>query len=173
MSIEVFNKVLMLANKCGQKIIYLHNFGEPLLHPKLELFIKTATRNGIECSFYTNGLLLDSSRIDSLYEAGLRTISISNHIKGTSEKVLEEMKKSKYSLNIEEIYEPVFIHNWCGQIQYDGCTHICSVASEPCIFEKQDAFVVLWNGNISSCCIDCNGLSCSLSIDDLLAKEYI
>lgn len=173
MTLETFNKVLMLAKKCQQKMIYLHNFGEPLLHPKLELFIQTAKEKEIECSFYTNGVMLDSKRIDSLYTAGLRRISISNHIRGASEKALEEIRKSNSNLCIEEIYEPTFIHNWCGQIRYDGCTHICVADSSPCIFEKQNAFVVLWNGDIASCCLDCNGISSSLTIDDLLQEDYI
>lgn len=172
MSIYTFNQVLMLAQKCEQSILYLHNFGEPLLHPKLELFIKMARDKGIECSFYTNGVLLNSERVDSLYNAGLRKISISNHIEHTSEKVLEEMSKSNHSLEIEEIYNPTILHDWCGQVQFDGCTHYCSKENSPCIFEKQNAFVVLWNGDIASCCLDCNGESSHSTVKDLITGEY-
>ncbi len=39
MSMETFKISIKLLKKCGQKIAYLHNFGEPLLHPKIFDFI--------------------------------------------------------------------------------------------------------------------------------------
>lgn len=170
MSLDTFKKVLILAQKCEQNSLYLHNFGEPLLHPNLELFIQMARDKGIECSFYTNGILLDSKKIDSLYHAGLRKISISNHVKGISDKVIEEMKKSYNSLDIEEIYNPTFLHDWCGQVKFEGCTHYCSKSKFPCIFEKQNAFVILWNGDIASCCLDCMG-ECDITVDELIGER--
>ncbi len=172
MSIDTFKKVLLLARKCNQNKIYLHNFGEPLLHPQLEIFIEEAAKNGIECSFYTNGILMKREKIDSLYRAGLRSISISNHVSEISKKVIEEIKYSKYELVIEDIYNPTFIHDWCGQVDYKGCTHICSKSASPCIFERENAFVILWNGDIASCCLDCDGISSKINIDNLLVSEY-
>lgn len=173
MSQATFEQVLLLAKKCGQKYLYLHNFGEPLLHPNLEQYITMAREKGIECSFYTNGILLNSERIKSLFNAGLRRISISNHTKNTSSKVLKEMDKANCYLDIEEVYNPTFLHDWCGQVEFEGCTHLCTKTQTPCIFEKQNAFVVLWNGDVASCCLDCNGISCKSRVEDLINGEYI
>lgn len=172
MSKETFAQVLTLAQKCGQSVLFLHNFGEPLLHPLLEQFIKMAAEKGIECSFYTNGLLLNRERIDRLFQAGLRKICVSNHVKDATQKVLEEVEKSQSHLEIAESYTPTFLHDWCGQVRYEGCSHICSESTEPCIFERQNAFVVLWSGEIAACCLDCNGISSRFTVEELLQREY-
>jgi molybdenum cofactor biosynthesis enzyme MoaA len=49
--------------------------GEPLLHPDLICMVKHAAQLGLCCYVTTNGILL-KERIDDLYEAGLRDITI-------------------------------------------------------------------------------------------------
>jgi len=60
-------------------------------------------------------------------------------------------------------------HDWAGQVQIDqrkGQEHFRN--DVPCIFERQNAFVILWNGDIAACCIDYEGKSVEHNIDDLL-----
>ena len=46
--------------KYHTKFIYLHVMGEPLLHNKLDAFLKIAKENGLATSITTNGTLLES-----------------------------------------------------------------------------------------------------------------
>lgn len=58
--------------------LYFHLMGEPLLHPDLEYFIKTATEKGFKVAITTNGTLLNSQK-DMLLNSGVYKISISLH----------------------------------------------------------------------------------------------
>jgi len=60
--------------------LILNGIGEPLLHPRIEEFIRTARRSMPEGSwvgFQSNGLLIDQGRAESLVEAGLGRICLS------------------------------------------------------------------------------------------------
>src|SRR5262249_27438078 len=66
MSAETFQKTLDLLERCGQKTAFLHNFGEPLLHPDLISFVQKCTTRGIAASFYTNGVLVTDQILQNL-----------------------------------------------------------------------------------------------------------
>ena len=51
--------------------------GEPLLRKDLEEVVAEMTRLGMRCCIVTNGTLLSHTRARSLYEAGMRTASVS------------------------------------------------------------------------------------------------
>ena len=64
----------------GAESLVLNGIGEPLLHPQLEDFIRTAKRlmpEGSWVGFQSNGLLLDEVRAESLVAAGLDRICLS------------------------------------------------------------------------------------------------
>jgi uncharacterized Fe-S cluster-containing radical SAM superfamily enzyme len=64
----------------GAESLVLNGIGEPLLHPQLEDFIRTAKRlmpEGSWVGFQSNGLLLDEARAESLVAAGLDRICLS------------------------------------------------------------------------------------------------
>ena len=63
-------------NPCIEEVD-LFNWGEPLLHPRLNDFISYATAKGIFSRLVTNAVLLDSERSISLLAAGLRAIIFS------------------------------------------------------------------------------------------------
>lgn len=58
--------------------IYYHLMGEPLLHPQLPLFIKSATQKGFRSVITTNGTLL-RDKGDELIASGVHKVSISLH----------------------------------------------------------------------------------------------
>lgn len=77
MSLETFKTVLeQLRGKT--KYIYYHLMGEPLLHPMLPLFLKTAKEQGFHSMITTNGTLLDTCG-DAILESGLHKVNISVH----------------------------------------------------------------------------------------------
>lgn len=173
MKFTTFKKVVNLAKLCNQNMIYLHNFGEPLLHPDICGFLEYAKSQDVDCSFYTNGILLDSSKLRDLYTAGLKHISISNHKADADLFVKSELRKANVPIVIDEVYNPILKHNWAGQVAAENCNYICKRDDNPCIFERENAFVILWNGDISTCCLDCNGNSVHTNIDILLSGKYM
>ncbi len=58
--------------------LYFHVMGEPLTHPALPDFIKSATDMGYKCAVTTNGTLL-SRRGEQLVKAGVYKVNISVH----------------------------------------------------------------------------------------------
>jgi len=58
--------------------IYYHLMGEPLVHPKLHDFIKTAGKRGFKSIITTNGTLLNR-RGDELLSAGVHKVNVSVH----------------------------------------------------------------------------------------------
>ena len=74
MPIERFNNILTQI-KPYTNYIYLHVMGEPLMHPKINEFIKLASERGFFVNLTTNGFLLD--RLDE--SPKIRQLNISLH----------------------------------------------------------------------------------------------
>jgi len=71
-------------------------------------------------------------------------------------------------VQIRKTFEPIpsRIGTWAGQVGEPD-----EKLEEPCLFEKQKAFVVLWDGRIATCCIDVEGQGSGLMIYDLLKPQ--
>ncbi len=172
MGIDTFAKALQLVDRCGQRSTWLHNFGEPLLHPHLVTFIRMATQVGIQASFFTNGVLLTDQMAVQLAEAGLRHLCVSDHIRDTSDRVRAQLDRLGLPVRIQETYRPAKtqVHTWAEQVTpalaKSGFLH---AAHGPCLFQRHDAAVILWDGRINVCCIDAEGAHASGSIDHYLS----
>lgn len=169
MSLETFDKCLRLFRMCyNRNTLRLHNFGEVLMHPRLPEMVAAATAAGIEVSFFTNGVGMDRLPFPAAYwkrlaTAGLRTVDFSSH--GLS---LEEFRTAVDGLiSVGRVFDPreKVLGTWAGQ-----CGLAESPTSEPCLFARDSAFVVLWDGRVSSCCLDVEGQRSSLWIDDVLCS---
>lgn len=180
MSFSTLVDVVELAIQCGQKNLFLNNFGEPLLHPELFDFISYVKTKGIECNFITNGILLDEEKAWRLSELGVRDIYLSEHLAGQKERIQEMFKENSIPLSIVYTYNPhqQEKHDWAGQVN-SKTTSIRSLTStiekyKPCIFEAKKRVVVLWDGSINTCCIDVNGTGIVGSVKDYLGRtdEY-
>lgn len=173
MSMETFQKVVNLAAALDQRMLFLHNFGEPILNPLIFDFIQFAGTKGIECSFYSNGSLLTRNILRELFHAGLKRICISDHIKDMHNHIRDILVCEGIPIRIESHFDISSIHDWAGQVTTEEKEIFTSEIPNACIFERQNAFVVLWNGDITTCCIDCEGISVSMNLDELIAtKSY-
>ena len=77
MSEDEFN--LILDRLSGQtEYIYYHLMGEPLLHPLLHVFLKTAKNKGYKSMITTNGTLLNKCG-DEIINSGIHKVNISVH----------------------------------------------------------------------------------------------
>ena len=70
----VVQRLLADAKTAGIETVRLYG-GEPLLHPDLPAMVRHAVELGLSTYVTTNGLLL-KQKIERLYEAGLRTLTI-------------------------------------------------------------------------------------------------
>lgn len=77
MSYEAFQRILK-ALEGKTKYIYYHLMGEPLLHPELPLFLRTAREAGFHSMITTNGTLVDRCG-DAILDAGVHKVNLSIH----------------------------------------------------------------------------------------------
>lgn len=177
MSFGTFRKCIDLYALCDNEYpLFMHNFGEPLLHPELPDFIAYATSRDVEVSFFTNGLRPGGkpySREDwsALKARGLKRVGFSAH--GMT--IEDFMEKTRDIVDVLAVWDP---HGsprdtWAGQVSeaLEGVSVDCPPVPEICIFERENAFVVLWDGRIASCCIDVEGRGTDLTVDDLIARQ--
>lgn len=170
MSAEVLEACIQRIIKQGSYCLVLHHFGEPLLHPELRARLAQVAAAGLPMMLSTNALLLDdlwdvllsvptkiyvriavhqwTHEAESHYFEAVKTWR--KRAKGTNIRIAEaaNLSQGKY----------VF-HNWTEGVN-DGWD-----ASE-CVFIRENLGVVLWNGDIATCCADHEGATVRLNILD-------
>lgn len=172
MSPETFDKSLELLIRCGQRTAYLHNFGEPLLHPHVADFVRRCTDCSVTASFFTNGELATAEALDKLANAGLRFLHVSEHSRGQAERVRRLISSAELPIEVRDVFRPVRgeLHTWAGQVASRAATGRAhpSQGAGPCLFERQKAAVILWDGRINVCCINVEGSEAQGTVDDYL-----
>lgn len=173
MSQHTFEDAIELLLRCGQRTAYLHNFGEPLLHPSLIAFVTHCTDRGVVASFFTNGVLLTESILEDLAQAGLRYLYISEHTRGQCDRVRDLIGHGGYPIEVRDTFRPVRneLHSWAGQVRSDAIKLVRPAPTRrlPCLFERQNAAVVLWDGRVNVCCIDVEGRGVQGTVADYLS----
>lgn len=157
MTEETFARVLWVMDN---KYVTLHNFGEPTLHPLLPTFITQAREKGIKTEFSTNGGVLDREGVKALMESRPYRIRIAY-----DEFQPDEFIKQVLLYNQSTI---VHIHSVNGSLEekkpfntFAGSVEGVSEYDKrlPCYFHKYNYFTVLWDGRITSCCQDYEGVT--------------
>lgn len=166
----------------------LFNWGEPLLHPRLNEFISYATEREIFSRLVTNAVLLDRERSESLLAAGLKAIIFSldntethyQQIRGTSyARTLEHV--SFFVDSARKIGRPIHIginmtrssHNQAdlsaaaqkfttlgvNRIDIHDCQEYNQEYRRTCrCIEPYRYLVILSDGRVTPCCVDYDGL---------------
>ena len=105
-----YNIIKQLKDLNYKDNIVLSINNEPLLDKRLEIFIKMITTElpDVESFIYTNGTLLNTDRLKSLYEAGLKKIIIDNYntklvLLPNIKKILDEIKGTEIEKNMNII----------------------------------------------------------------------
>ena len=65
---DVLVKAIHSMADIGVRSIYFAGEGEPMLHPKMDRFVQAAHERGIKTSMSTNGSLLNSKKLDSVFK---------------------------------------------------------------------------------------------------------
>lgn len=173
MSRGTFENAVELLIRCGQRTAYLHNFGEPLLHPEVAGFVRRCTQRGVAASFFTNGVLVTPEVLSTLADAGLRFLCVSEHTKGEVARVRALISSGGFPIELRDTFRPLRanLHSWAGQVASRpaaGPPHP-SEGPGPCLFEREHAAVILWDGRVNVCCIDVEGRGARGTVDDYLA----
>ena len=96
MTIDEFNIILNKLQGLTEHI-YFHLMGEPLTHPEISSFIKTARDKGFKPMITTNGTLL-TNKGDDIINAGIYKVNISLHS-------FEDNNKSLHLSYIDKVAE--------------------------------------------------------------------
>jgi radical SAM protein with 4Fe4S-binding SPASM domain len=73
---ELFQRTVTEISSCSSKV-FLHHFGDSLVHPKVGEFIRFANRQHLRCILSTNAALLTEKRARDVVDSGLEELVIS------------------------------------------------------------------------------------------------
>jgi hypothetical protein len=147
----------------GDRLIVLHHFGEPLIHPQLEDRLEQIRRAGLSAQLSTNGLLLEKmwpTLVDSSLDI---TVMLSVHqwvMDGHAAYAVALAKWAERAAGTKITIIPAYnakqdrfsFHRWTA-----GDTK--SWEPRSCCFIRQNLAVVLWNGDLVTCCCDHEGIT--------------
>lgn len=173
MSQSTFEQSIELLIRCDQRTAFLHNFGEPLLHPLLAEYVRHCTSRGVEASFFTNGVSLTADLLDDLESAGLATIYLSEHTQGERARIQQLIAASRSKVILHADFRPRRreLHSWAGQVAIRSGS-IGRIGMAPCLFERELAAVVLWDGRVNVCCIDDEARGVRGTVTDYLDSTH-
>jgi len=167
---EIFEKSVALVEKEGPArggYVGLHHFGESLLHPQLEEYLQYLKVKKVDWILSTNGRLLNNKEIREMllkYDGQL-VISLENggRLEDLNRLILErEAQRSKLRIMLQTFgttdlsnlvagdYQLIKIdqHSWAE----NGTGN-----HRKCSFLNLNWVCILWDGTISSCCMDMEG----------------
>jgi organic radical activating enzyme len=168
MSAEVLEACIRWIRKDGGTRIVLHHFGEPLMHPHLNERLRQVANGGLSIQFSTNGLLLEKSWDTLVATPTPIAIMLAVHqwARHPEEEYLAAIEKwtkraEGTNVSILRAYNVkgnrFTFHKWANGID-DGWD------TRECPFLKYNLAVVLWNGDIATCCVDHEGETARVNI---------
>lgn len=166
---RTFKKALLLGKKLKVKEVWLHNFGESMLHPNLVKFIRSGAKY-FKVGFATNGSLLTFEKLRELKKNNLSYLDISLNMETFKtylvhlvsmyqlaneigldcrfRSVINSLEEYKYLLSLFKEFKI----RW----QRAMIRNTKKVRTQRCL-AKDKVCVILWTGKVSACCGDFNG----------------
>lgn len=168
MSEEVLNACVNRVKAQRGSRIVLHHFGEPLLHPQLRARLQQVARSGLSMQLSTNSLLLDRCWGTLLDVPTEITVMISvhrwvNEVEQDYFDAVAAWSERSHGTNIKIVpaynlkHNKYTFHNWAQGSSQPWDARLCP-------FVKENLAVVLWNGDIASCCVDHEGVTARRNI---------
>ncbi|MBF0612560.1 MAG: radical SAM protein [Magnetococcales bacterium] len=164
MSAEVLEKCVSHSKDMGKDRVILHHFGESLLHPKLEERFRQVKEAGLTIQFATNGTLLERKlpmmmELDTPFDIILSVHQWKDEPVATYWQALAALQAKTQGSKVR-IYRAYNVNNQ----SFFFCRWVNAPAREwdylqGCNFLRENWCVVLWNGDMASCCLDCHGES--------------
>lgn len=164
MSLETFQRTLSVCAKMKLTDLWLHNWGEPLLHPDLIKFVALASRK-FKVGFASNGTLLTIPTLMNLKDAGLSQLdlSLNKNVSYEHSKHLHGLYAVANSLGIDcrfrtMIYSQEDFKYW-NDLLYDYKTRYQRfMISDKKKIRREDCsaidklFFVCFDGSVVPCC---------------------
>ena len=143
--------VAYFSGKGTQRELNLFGVGEPTLNPKLPEMIKIARENlSVKCPVHTNtnGKLMTKELAIKLKQAGINHIDITGHNARDTAKCIRIFREVGIDgkLSVDYMTQP---NNWAGQVDWFVPNY-----EYPCPWLHNGQVMVMWNGDITRCCID-------------------
>jgi len=166
MSFDTIKRIAEVYKMIGQtELMGLHHYGESTLHPKLIDFIKYFNDNDIFPFLNTNGDFLTDELIADLSTVKLAKLTISGHNDwDTRQKLFAKCTEAGIvSAYHNDMLDNPELLNLGGQITLGNSNaYVLSqpVLTDPmtqCGFLRKEMGIVLWNGDITTCCFDYEG----------------
>jgi hypothetical protein len=168
MNEEVLAAAIAWAKSSGADKLVLHHFGEPLMHPQIGRFIGLIGEAGLAVQFSSNGLLLRK-----LWESLQKTEteitvmlafhqwvdqSVDDYMKALSEFQARSVGTKIKVIAAYALKEAKFaIHDWGNGVKDNW-------DFSQCPFLRCNLAVILWNGDIATCCVDHEGVTATRNI---------
>ena len=161
MDLRTFERCIWVLKQLGQTTdLGLHHFGESTTHPKLVNYIALLNTNGITPFLNTNGDFMTDTLISKLASVRLQNLMISGH-----------MEREKRVAIYNKCSAAGIPSNWqCDMIEENGLLDLAGqiqLKTPPkpfltnpavqCGFLRKELGIVLWNGDLTACCIDYEG----------------
>ena len=163
MSQEVFDRSIEVLKEIKQEMVGLNHYGESLLHHKLIPFCNQLMENGIKPFLYTNGDVLTDNLIKQVATIDWHVFVISGHMDEVERHVLYQkcLEVGVKNINIQETLTKENTLDLAGQLPHGGVFKDSLPIVDPqhhCKFLVDDNGVILWNGDVTVCCVDYDGL---------------
>lgn len=168
MTEEILERALYWVLKIGCKApLALHNFGEPLLHPKFDDYAIRFANKGIPITMSTNGTFLNEEWADRLAKVPWEWISVSPWDNNAKERASGLL----INRGIKLMYPPGATHNWAGTSKGEN-----TLSFKGCEFLDNQYCVIRWNGDVATCCISDRDVDkcghVSQEPEDVFIREY-
>lgn len=130
--------------------INLHGIGECLLNPHIVDMVRYAVKTIPQVKFRlcTNGILLTEKLCSQLAKAGLYSLEITDHNAKVTARVLSFRERYFANGNVARGFATL-PHDWAGQVKWYK-----SWEEWECLHLKYGLGVILWDGSITTCCLD-------------------
>ena len=163
MDLETFKKSLKLAKELKVKEVWLHNFGEPLLHSEVYNFVKLASKN-FKVGFTTNGSSLSLDKLEQLKRNNLTFLDISLNMETNRFRVIHLIKyyiqanqlgiDCRFRCVVGSSAEYIYLRDFLSEYKVRWQRQMIR-AKEPrtqkCL-AKTKVMIVLWDGTVVPCC---------------------
>lgn len=176
MSEDIFNKSLKLCKSLNVPEIWLHNWGEPLLHPEIVKFIHKAKQ--FKIGFTTNGKLLSKDLILELKKSGLSFMDISVNMDTDKFSLVHLLTSYTYANShginchlrvvVQNSAEHLYLKDLLSdyKVRFQRVMLRTGKRDKPCEAVNH-VFVVLWDGTVVPCCHVINKEITYGNLDDL------
>jgi sulfatase maturation enzyme AslB (radical SAM superfamily) len=161
MTEDTFKASLKLVKSMKIPEVWLHNWGEPLLHPDIVKFINMAKQ--LKVGFTTNGKLLSKDLILELKKAGLSCLDISINMDTNKFSLIHLLKSYTYANThgldchlrcvVQNSAEYLYLKDLLldYKVRWQRVMLRTGKRKEPCQAVNH-VFVIQWDGTIVPCC---------------------